>query len=352
MNVERKHVHAVLVGSSTGVSPRAYRPAWGTLEGVMRNGLRNTRIGLMLAVTTVLISTASLASAKEYGAWGAPVNAESIAGASSELNTPFNDGCPIQSPDGLSLYIASNRPGGLGGQDIWVAHRASPGAGWGEPQNLGAPVNSSQDDFCPSPTRGGRLFFVSARAGGCGGPDIYVTRFDQAGWRDPRNLGCDINSAAGEASPSYFRNENGSAVLYFSSTRAGGFAADGAVPDSDIYFSLDWGVAQLAPGLNTAAEDSRPNVRRDGREIVFDSTRPGTLGGPDIWTARRTDDLSAWSSAVHLDAPVNSSASETRASLSWDGLTMVFGSNRPGSELAPDGVTISNDVYVTTRTTT
>ncbi len=53
--------------------------------------------------------------------------------------------------------------------------------------------------------------------------------------------------------------------------------------------------------------------------------------------------------SIHLDAPINTVASESRASLSWNGLTMVFGSTRPGSELAPDGVTISTDVYVVTR---
>lgn len=307
----------------------------------------NRRIVLSIAVG--LMALASAAHGKTFGAWGTPVDAELVAGASSELNTPFNDGCPIQSPDGLSLYIATNRPGGLGGQDIWVAHRAEPGGPYGAPQNLGAPVNSSADDFCPSPTRGRRLFFVSARAGGCGGPDIYVTRLDLDGWRDPVNLGCGINSAAGEASPSLFRDEAGHQVLYFSSARAGGFEPGGT--DSDIYYSVDFGAAQLAPGLNSASEDSRPNVRKDGLEIVFDSTRAGGLSAlPDIWTALRPNDAAAWPSPLHLAAPINSAASETRASLSWDGLTMVFGSTRTGSELAPDGVTTSNDVYITTRT--
>jgi hypothetical protein len=304
---------------------------------------------IVIGIALGLISAASVANAKDFGAWGTPVNAESIPGASSELNTAFNDGCPIQSPDGLSLYIASNRPGGLGGQDIWVSHRDEQGDPWGAPLNLGEPVNSPADDFCPSPTRGHRLFFVSAREGGCGGPDIYITRLDRDGWRDPQNLGCEINSSAGEASPSFFQDEAGRPVLYFSSARAGGFAQDAGAPDSDIYVSVNFGPPTLAPGLNTASDDSRPNVRKDGLEIVFDSTRPGTLGGPDIWTALRSDDSASWAGPVHLDAPINSAASDSRATLSWDALTMVFGSTRPGSELAPDGITISNDVYVVTR---
>ena len=307
----------------------------------------NRRIVLSIAVG--LLALASAAYGKTFGAWGTPVNAESVPGASSELNTQYNDGCPIQSPDGLSLYIASNRPGGLGGQDIWVAHREEPGGPYGAPVNLGAPVNSAVDDFCPSPTRGRRLFFVSARSGGCGGPDIYVTRLDLDGeWRTPENLGCSINSAAGEASPSLFINDAGQSVLYFSSTRPGGFEAGGT--DSDIYFSVDFGAAQLAPGLNTMNDDTRPNVRKDGLEVVFDSTRPGGLSAaPDIWTATRATDSAGWSAPIHLDAPINTAASESRASLSWDGLTMVFGSTRPGSEPDPNGGPTAADVYIVTR---
>ena len=61
------------------------------------------------------------------GAWGPPQKIDEINGNSSELNTPYLDGCPIQSPDRLSLYMASNRPRYVGDTrtdaDIWVAHR-------------------------------------------------------------------------------------------------------------------------------------------------------------------------------------------------------------------------------------
>ncbi|MGI8789198.1 MAG: FG-GAP-like repeat-containing protein [Pyrinomonadaceae bacterium] len=302
------------------------------------------------AIWTLLtvLSLGTAAFGQRFSDWSTPVNAESIPGTSSELNTPFNDGCPIQSPDGLSLFIASNRPGGMGGQDIWIATRANRNAPWGAPQNPGAPINSSADDFCPNPVPGVGLYFVSSRvqAGACGGPDIYFTRFRNNVWGEPENLGCDINSAAGEASPSYFVDEGGHAILYFSSTRPGGFEPGGT--DSDIYYSVDFGAAQLAPNLNTASDDSRPNVRKDGHEIVFDSNRAGTLGGNDIWTASRAATNSDWSAPFHFAAPLNSAASESRASLSFDGLTMVFGSTRPGSEPDANGVP-SNDVYVTTR---
>lgn len=297
------------------------------------------RAAAAVGAVALFVWVAGVASAGNFTSWGTPTNAEAVAGTSSELNTPFNDGCPIQSPDGLSLYIASNRPGGLGGQDIWVAHRESAGGRWGAPQNVGPPVNSAANDFCPTPLRGNRLLFVSERGGPgtCGGADIYLTRLNSAqGWDDPQNLGCQVNSVAGEAGPSYFETEAG-AQLYFSSTRGG---------DSNVYASTQLADGSFGPAvpvlsLNTASDDFRPNVRKDGLEVVFDSNRNGTIGGLDIWSSTRDSVEEEWSTPIPLKI-VNSPANETRASLSWDGRTLTFGSNREGSE----GMA---DVYESTR---
>jgi Tol biopolymer transport system component len=282
----------------------------------------------------------SFVSAKHFGDWGAPVNLESFPGTSSELNTTANEGYPIQSPDGLSLYFVSDRTPGTGGLDIWVAQRASTNDSWGAPENLGAPVNSSAFDWSPTPVPGHGLFFVSTRADSCGLDDIYFTRFKNGAWEEPQNVGCQINSTASDFGPSYFEDESGNAILFFSSNRAGGFAAGGT--DQDIYFSVNFGPAQLAPGLNTAFNDVRPNVRKDGREIVFDSNRPGGFGLLDIYTASRETTDDDWSSPTNPGSPINSALNDARPTLSRDGLTMYFGSNRSGG----DG---QSDLYVTTR---
>ena len=282
-----------------------------------------------------------LVSAKSTLVIGAPVNVESIPGTSSELNTTSNEGYPILSPDGLSLYLVSDRPGGFGALDILVARRTHKDDPWGAPENLGLPINSSANDWSPTPVPGNGLFFVSTRAGGCGLDDIYFTRFKDGAWEEPQNVGCQINSTAGESGPAYFEDECGHAILYFSSNRAGGFEAGGI--DPDIYFSVDFGPAQLAPGLNTAFNDVRPNVRKDGLEIVFDSNRPGGFGLLDIWTASRETTADDWSPPTNLGLMINTPANEARATLSRDGLTMFFGSNRVGSEAG------LSDIYMTTR---
>lgn len=284
---------------------------------------------------------AAPAGATQASGWSEAQKIDEIGGNSSELNTTSLDGCPIQSPDGLRLYMASNRPGGLGGLDIWVARRPSTDAPWGAPENLGEPVNSPADDFCPTPVRGRGLFFISREAlpRACGMGDIYFTRFNRPhGWREPQHLGCapaGPNTALDEQGPSYVE-EAGRTLLFFSS-------------GPDIYVSErrtdgSFGRGQAVEELNGAAGDIQPNVRKDGREIVFasdDTGRPGAMGGFDIYGATRDSVDDPWSTPVNLGPAVNSLANETRPSLSWDARQLLFGV-APG----PEGMT---DIYVSTR---
>jgi Tol biopolymer transport system component len=284
--------------------------------------------GLALAAVT-----AAVVAAMSFGPWSAATSAESIPGTSGNLNTTALEGCPFVSQRGDVLYFASNRAGGLGGLDIWYSLRNAAGA-WGDPVNF-AEVNSAANELCPMAHRNDRTFlFVSARPGGCGGDDLYVTRrHETRGWGSPANLGCAINSAANEASPSLLETE-----LYFSSTRDGGLG--------DIYRSsfdgLSFGAPAPVGALNSAQDDFRPNLRRDGLEIFFDSNRAGGVGGLDLWTSTRSSTSDPWSTPSNLGAGVNSTVNDLRASLSWDGTTLYFGSVRAGGEG-------SQDLFVITR---
>jgi hypothetical protein len=309
----------------------------------MGNGMKMALVAALMSLTAF----AAAAQATNYSAWSSAQKIDEIGGNNSELNTPFQDGCPIQSPNGLSLYIATTRPRFAGDTrtdlDIWVAKRASVDAPWGAPVNLGEPVNSAADDFCPTPVRGKGLFFVSRRttATSCGLGDIYRTRLNRAGeWRAPRHLACapeGPNSTLDEQGPSYV--EASGAFLYFSRSSA--------IVPGDIYVSEkledgSFGPASPVAELNSAGNDIQPNVRKDGREVVFSSNRTGTLGGQDIWVATRDEVGDPWSVPVNLGSAVNTAAAESRPSLSWDALTLLFG-RTPG----PEG---SGDIYVSTRT--
>ena len=287
---------------------------------------------LTAGITLALATSATALYAKTFGDWSLPVSAETP-DSDPSLNTVFNDGCPILSPDGLSLYMATNRPDDTPAADlnIWVARRATTTSGWGAPERLPAPINTAANEYCPTPVRGKRLFFVRAPVGTTNG-DILLSRKHKDGYDEPTLLGSEINTAAQEWSPAYYEDDAGNEVLYFSRTGPNGH---------DIYASVNYGEAQPVPELNTPSDDARPNVRRDGREIVFDSTRPGTRGGPDLWSATRETASGPWSAPVHL-TDLSSTGSDTRASLSWDGTFLLHGSTRAGSE----GLA---DIYVSTR---
>jgi WD40-like Beta Propeller Repeat len=299
---------------------------------------------LAVAALIALLATA-VASAMHFTAW-APLQAVEP-GGTNLVNTAAHDGCPMESPDGLTLYIASNRAGTLGGLDIWVATRASTDAPWGAPENLGAPVNSSADDFCPTSVRGKGLYFVSRRAdaGHCGLGDIYFSRDNPAhGWTQPQRLACapaGPNSELDEQGPSYVEAD-GEAFLYFSRSRA---PAQGTPVPGDIFVSEtaggDFGPATAVIELNGAGNEIQPNVRKDGREVVFSSNRAGGAGSQDIWASTRASIDDAWSEPVNLGSNVNSADSETRPSLSWDAKTLYVGITPPAG---PPG-----DVYVSTR---
>jgi hypothetical protein len=123
--------------------------------------------------------------------------------------------------DGRVLYFASNRPGGLGGTDIWVSVKQKDGT-WSNPSNLGAPINTDKDEESPFISNdGNRLFFSSTGHIGFGGQDIFMSSFDKyRGWSNAFNLGPTINSPFEDLG--FVLTADGLSG-YFASDRPGGF---------------------------------------------------------------------------------------------------------------------------------
>ena len=317
----------------------------------MVGGITSRTSIILVAAAALVLATATAALAGlRASSWTTAQKIDEIGGNHADLNTTSLDGCPIQAPDGLSLYLASNRPGGQGGLDIWMSTRATTSAPWGAPQNLGAPVNSASDDFCPTPVGKGGLFFVSRRAiaGACGQGDIYFTRKVGAVWAEPDHLLCapaGPNSELDEQGPSWVDASagkvRGTKLLYFSRSSVTPSVA-GEIYVSERKNGARFGPAKAVQELNDAtANDIQPNVRADGLEVVFSSNRTGTLGAQDIWVATRAALGDGWSAPTNLGSAVNTAAAESRPSLSQDGTQLLFG-RAPG----PEG---SSDVFVTTR---
>jgi len=283
------------------------------------------------------------------------------------VNSTSYDACPTISKDGLALYFRSDRPGSTPydppnemyrSLDIWVAQRDSAEDPWGEPVNIGPTINGPYDEFCTAFSPDGHwMIFVSYRppsAGNCGtgagwNQDLWIShrknKRDDFGWEDPENLGCVVNSPQAENGPAWFEDDAyGRTWLYYSSNRPGG---PGLL---DIYVSEEigdekgnFGPPRLVTELNTAASDYQPVLRKDGREMFFASNRPGGAGSVDLWTSIRESTLDPWSTPVNLGPLVNSTASDFHPTLSFDGATLYFATERGG---APVG---RSDLWMTTR---
>lgn len=271
-------------------------------------------------ISLVAFATATAAAAKNWENWNGPSNLESLAGSSSALNTPAVDGCASHSPDGLKIVFNSNR---AGTQDLYIATRTSTSEGFGSPQPLPAPINSgTADEFCPTIT-GDSLYFSSTRNGDIG--DLYVSKLGPRGWGTPRPLGNRINTRLMEESVTIYEDDNGRPVLLFSRRQANGTGGD-------IYQSADGRPATLVPGgPHSSASDNRPSVTQDGLTIFFDSTRFGTLGGPDIWYATRSNTSEPFGQAIHLGT-LSSAGFDARPYISGDETFLTFSSSRSGNE--------------------
>jgi flagellar motor protein MotB len=128
-------------------------------------------------------------SSLNRGKWTEPVN------VGSPVNTKSWESQPSISADGKILFFSSNRPGGFGGKDIWYS-RFSEKNVWTKPVNMGEKINSAGDEMSPFIHFDGKtLYFSSDGKIGMGGFDIYLTRMtDDSIWSDPQNLGYPINT--------------------------------------------------------------------------------------------------------------------------------------------------------------
>jgi len=301
------------------------------------------RISAAPTIALVLALVGSTATAApNYSEWTGAQN------LGSAINSMWDDSGAALSKDGLSLYITSTRPGGFGGEDIWVSQRASTSDPWNAPVNVGGVLNTADNDRVPTLSRDAHwMFFGSTRSGGFGLFDIWASWrtnvHDDFGWQTPVNLGPNINTAFSEPAAAFLQtDEEDGAVLYFTTNKPGGMGS------FDLYASAresggSWGPASSVVELNSATQDARPAIRHDGLEIVFQSGRPGTFGGLDLWSATRGTTADPWSGPVNLGPLVNSASDDFQPTISSDAETLIFGSARPG------GFGLW-DLYMSTRT--
>lgn len=165
--------------------------------------------------------------------WGKPQLVEGIAGTREVVvnsrgktkQFPTDDRQPSISRDGRTMYFVSDRSGGMGGFDVWYARKL--GSRWSEPENLGSSINTPFNEIAPFINKeGDRLYFASTGHGGFGGYDLYYAEGEMGDWGEPKNLGSPLNSSYDDYGSIWLNDDS---LTYFTSNRPGG------VGSSDIY---------------------------------------------------------------------------------------------------------------------
>jgi hypothetical protein len=242
------------------------------------------------------------------------------------INTPYRDYAPALTGDGNHLYFASNRPGGYGGWDLWVADKV--GDVWRSPVNLGPAINSSYDDQDSwiSPD-GNTLLFSSTRPGGYGYLDLWMSKKIGGNWQPPVNLGNVINTSDWESTCWMSQY---TLRLYFASNRSGGYG------DWDLWMSTKVGgvwttPSNLGPNINGPALETSPILTPDEQNLYFSSNVNGNC---DIYFSRKVGGI--WQPKQNLGPNINTGYREDRECVTTDGLKLYFSSDRPGGRGAED----------------
>lgn len=195
------------------------------------------------------------------------------------------------SPDGLELYFGVlGKPGGHGSCDVWVSSRASRSEPWAPPENLGSVVNSQADELPYSISSDGLEFYFadcfssSARRGGQGGRDIWITRRTTVSdpWSTPDNLGSKVNSPFYDYTP--IISDDSLSLLFTANGRPGGHGDDDIWITTRSSLSGIWGEpVNLGPPVNGVRVDAVPILNATRSILYFCSDRPGGFGKEDIW---------------------------------------------------------------------
>jgi hypothetical protein len=252
---------------------------------------------------------------------------------------------PSFAADGSILVFVERRPGE--GADLVVATRGP--RGWSTPQPIDG-INTEYDELSPqilsSPDGADDvLLFASNRPGGLGGFDLWRSTFDGARWSQPEPLGPSVNSRWNEYGPAARPELD---QIFFASNRPQVDEPEAAARDGwsatirerrqrndyDLYAaSLDGErAAARIDQLSTDADEGAPSISPAGDFLWFASDRPGGAGGFDLYRARlgtkAGDDVDV-GPPESIDEAVNTAADELDPALAAEGFRLVFSSDRP-----------------------
>lgn len=235
--------------------------------------------------------------------------------------------------DDLTIYWASQRAGGAGSYDLYLATRASQASSFANPTPITGVNTSGTEQALSLSGDGLMMYYAFAAVAGANG-DVYATkRVDVASVFSVGTAVAQINLASDDGDPFVTAD---SASLYFASNRAGGAGS------YDMYVALrrsdgSFDLPQLVSELNTAELDGHPVLTADSLTIYWASTRTdgGAQGGADIWTATRFSVREQFGSPIRV-SELNSDYGDAPTWIAPDGCRIYLQTDRPGGLGASD----------------
>lgn len=249
----------------------------------------------------------------DYKAFGGPLPKKDLAilFASGLVTTPTTAERVVSiSPDGSEMFFTR-----IGDQGPRIYRSAYRNRNWQAAELASFSLNNIATEPCISPN-GNILFFISATPEHPS-PDIWMSQHSKNGWGSPTRLDENVNTSGEEWHPSVSANGD----LYFASTKAGGSG------NADLYFSKfengNYTMSQnLGAAINTASNEWDPYVSPEGEYIIFKSDRPGGLGGMDMYITLKKN--GNWTTPQNLGAPINTSINDDAGDVTPDGKYLIF----------------------------
>ncbi len=199
------------------------------------------------------------------------------------------------------------------------------------PESIGSSINTVDDEYWPSLTADGQTMMFTRQSSGKDGTmrtgleqeDFYISFFSDNNWQKAINAGAPLNTNQNEGAQSI--SSNGSYMYFTACDRSVGLGS------CDLYFSSftdgKWTEpSNLRHPVNTSAWESQPSISADGKTLFFSSNRPGGYGGKDLWFSTLSDN-NTWSVPLNMGETINTNGDEMSPFIHFDGRTLYFASD-------------------------
>lgn len=237
-----------------------------------------------------------------------------------------NDWTPTLRGDDLELVFVSDRAGGSGGYDLWRATRAARSDAFGGAANLGPTVNTAGDEIMPSLRKDSLELFYSADGVAGSSPKKSIYRASQTATDAAWGAGApvsELNAAERDWGPSLLAD---GLTLVLASDRPGGVGGMDLYQATRSTDTLPFGTPTPVPGVNTSWEQYSGAISPDGRYIVLTYAGVGAMGLADLRIAVRPSGTGAFSipeTLGELDGP----SREMHPFISRDGRFLYYSYN-------------------------